>query len=65
MATNLDLDPQLLDAALEIGGFKSKKETVNQALQEFIQRRKQIEILDQFGSIVYDPDYDYKAARNK
>lgn len=63
MTTNLDLYSQLVERALEIGGYKSKKATVNQALKEFIQRRKQIEILERFGTIVYDPDYHPKAAR--
>ena len=63
MATNLDIDQKLLDEALKIGGQKSKKNTVNKALKEFIERRKQIEILSMFGSIVYDPEYDYKRLR--
>ncbi|HQU57880.1 MAG: type II toxin-antitoxin system VapB family antitoxin [Phaeodactylibacter sp.] len=65
MATNLDIDTKLLEEALAIGGFKTKKATVNKALEEFIQRRKQKEILSLFGSIVYDPEYDYKAHRNR
>jgi len=65
MATNLDIDPKLLEEALKAGGLKTKKATVNKALEEFIQRRKQEDILSLFGSIVYDPDYDYKAHRNR
>ena len=65
MATNLDINPKLLEEALKIGGLKTKKATVNKALEEFIQRRKQKEILSLFGSIVYDPEYDYKAHRNR
>ena len=63
MATNLSIDANLLDTALKIGGFKSKKDTVNQALQEFIRRRKTAEIIDIFGKVEYDPSYDYKKAR--
>ena len=63
MATNLALDNQLLEDALNIGGFKSKKDTVNQALKEFIQRRKQKEVISLFGSFPADPDYDYKEGR--
>ncbi len=63
MASNLDIDDALLTEALNIGGFKSKKETVNQALKEFIQRRKANEIIKRFGTIDYDPNYDYKAGR--
>ena len=63
MATNLALDDTLLNEALSIGGFKSKKETVNTALKEFVERRKQKEILQLFGSMPFDDDYDYKKAR--
>ena len=65
MATNLDIDPKLLEEALKAGGLKTKKATVNKALEEFIQRRKQEDILTLFGSIVYDPEYDYKTHRNR
>lgn len=65
MATNLDIDPKLLEEALMIGKLKTKKATVNKALEEFIQRRKQMDVLSLFGSIVYEPDYDYKAHRNR
>lgn len=65
MATNLNIDPLLLDEAFEIGGMKSKRETVNQALKEFIQKRKQKDIIELFGKIVYDPDYDYKMTRDR
>ena len=65
MATNLDIDPKLLEEALKAGGLKTKKATVNKALEEFIQRRKQEDILTLFGSIVYDPEYDYKKHRNR
>ena len=65
MATNLAIDEELLIKALHISGLKTKKETVNQALKEFIQRRKQEEIIDLFGTIQFDDDYDYKKLRNK
>jgi len=63
MATNLYIDVDLLDTALKIGGLKSKKDTVNQALSEFIKRRKTADIIGLFGTIEYDSDYDYKSAR--
>lgn len=63
MATNLSIDPNLLDEALDAGGLGTKKETVNQALKEFIQRRKQRQIIDLFGSLPPDADYDYKKGR--
>ena len=65
MATNLAIDNELLDTALKVGGLKSKKETVNQALDEFIKRRKMADIIDLFGTIEYDDDYDYKEGRQK
>jgi len=63
MATNLAIDDVLLEEALVIGKLKTKKDTVNQALREFIQRRKSAEILSLFGTIEYDKDYDYKKMR--
>jgi hypothetical protein len=63
MATNLALDDRLIDEARRIGVHVTKKEAVTAALQEYIQRRKQIEILKLFGTIDYDPAYDYKKTR--
>ncbi|MDA3956352.1 type II toxin-antitoxin system VapB family antitoxin [Oceanispirochaeta sp.] len=65
MATNLAIDDQLLVLAQNIGGIKTKKDTVNQALKEFVQRRKQKDIIDLFGEIKYDEDYDYKELRKR
>jgi len=61
--TNLSIDTQLLNDALKISGLKTKKDTVNLALREFIKKRKTSEILELFGTIKYDEDYDYKEAR--
>jgi Arc/MetJ family transcription regulator len=63
MATNLAIDQKLLEKALEVSGFKTKKETVNLALQEFINRHKQVEILNLFGKMDPDSKYDYKKGR--
>jgi Arc/MetJ family transcription regulator len=65
MATNLAIDDQLLEEALKAGGHKTKKDTVNEALREYIQRRKQLEILSLFGKIDFDPTYDYKRQRRR
>ncbi len=65
MATNLAIDNKLLNEALKIGHFRSKKDTVNTALREFIQKRRQKDILSLFGSIDFDAKYDYKKARNR
>ena len=63
MATNLAIDPELLNEALLVGGFTTKKETVNQALTEFVQRRRQQEVTRLFGALPGDEDYDYKKGR--
>lgn len=65
MPTNLAIDDNLLNKARKIGRFKTKKETVNTALHEYINRHKQLEILDLFGQLDPDPDYDYKKGRNR
>ena len=53
MATNLAINDQLLSCALELGGFRSKKDTVNAALEEFIQKRKAEDLISLFGKIEY------------
>ena len=63
MATNLSINTDLLNEALLISGLNTKKDTVNQALTEFVQRRKQREIVDFFGTLPADKDYDYKKGR--
>jgi len=65
MATNLAIDDKLLESARIIGKHATKKAVVNEALAEYIQRRKQAEILGLFHTIEYDSDYDYKAQRKK
>ena len=60
MATNLAIDPMLLDKALEVGGEKTKKATVNRALREFIARREQERLLDLFGKLDWGEEFDYK-----
>lgn len=63
MATNLAINQELLSKALELSGLKTKKDTVNLALKEFVNRRKQLEIISFFGEMDTDPDYDYKKGR--
>ena len=65
MPTNLAIDDHLLEEALRIGGQRTKKATVTEALEEYIQRRKQAEILKLFGTVEFDPKYDYKKQRRK
>ena len=63
MATNLSLDPDLLEKALRMSGERTKKAAVTRALREFIARREQRRILELFGKLDWDAAYDYKAER--
>lgn len=65
MATNLAIDNTLLSEAQKIGHHKTKKDTVNEALREYVQRRKQAKIIGLFGTVSYLRDYDYKKARSR
>ena len=65
MATNLSIDPDLLDRALEVGGERTKKATVTKALEEFIARRRQRRLLELMGSLEWDEAFDYKAERTR
>ena len=65
MATNLALDDRLLAEAVKIGGCRTKKGTVTQALVEYIQRRQQTRIATLFGAVDFDPGYDYKKQRRR
>lgn len=65
MATNLGIDTDLLERALAIGGQRTKKATVNRALQEFIARRSQARLLELFGTLDWNADYDYKSERSR
>jgi Arc/MetJ family transcription regulator len=63
--TNLEIDDRLLALAQKAGGHKTKKATVNDALAEYIQHRQQREVTKLFGTVVFDPAYDYKTERAK
>jgi hypothetical protein len=63
MATNLAIDPDLLDRALAVGGEKTKKATVTRALEEFIARREQAKIIESFHTLDWDEEVDYKESR--
>ncbi|HEV8245152.1 MAG TPA: type II toxin-antitoxin system VapB family antitoxin [Polyangiaceae bacterium] len=65
MATNLAIDDALLEEARRIGGQKTKRATVTEALNEYIQRRKQRRVVELFGKIEVDPKYDYKVQRRR
>ncbi len=63
MPTNLAIDDQLLEEAKRVGGHRTKKDTVNEALVEYIQRRKRSGILELLGRIEFDRRFDHKRAR--
>jgi Arc/MetJ family transcription regulator len=63
MPTNLAIDDQLLEQARTVGGYRTKKQTVNEALREFIERRQRLELVKLFGKVEYDRRFDYKKER--
>lgn len=65
MATNLSIDPELLEHALRISGERTKEAAVTVALKEFIARREQLKILDLVGTLEWDDSFDYKAERSR
>ena len=65
MATNLSLDPKLIEQAVKVSGERTKKAAVTRALEEFIARRKQKNLLDLMGKLEWDTDFDYKAERSR
>jgi hypothetical protein len=65
MATNLSIDPELIERALELSGERTKKAAVTKALEEFIARRRQKRVLELFGKLEWDETYDYKAERQR
>ncbi len=65
MATNLSLDPALIERAVEVSGEKTKKAAVTRALEEFIARRGQKRLIDLMGKLEWDASYDYKAQRSR
>jgi Arc/MetJ family transcription regulator len=65
MATNLALDPGLIDRAVELSGERTKKAAVTKALKEFVARREQARLLELFGKLEWDESYDYKRERSR
>ena len=65
MATNLQIDEKLIQTAVNLGKHKTKKAAVTKALIEYIDHLKQEKILSMFGSVDYDPEYDYKQQRGR
>ena len=65
MPTNLAIDDVLLEEALRLGGRRTKRETVNEALAEYVRRRKRGGFAKLFGSVDFRSDWDYKKARRR
>jgi hypothetical protein len=65
MATNLSINPELIEEALKVSGERTKKAAVTRALEEFIARRKQKDLLDLMGKLEWDSSYDYKSERSR
>jgi hypothetical protein len=65
MPTNLAIDDKLIEDARRIGKHRTKREAVNEALREYVQHRKQLQVLDLFHTIDLDPTYDYKKQRKR
>ena len=65
MATNLSLDPKLIERAVEVSGERTKKAAVTRALEEFIARRRQKRMVDLMGKLEWDKSFDYKAGRSR
>lgn len=65
MATNLSIDPELIERALIVSGERTKKAAVTKALQEYIARREQKRLAELFGKLEWDAEYDYKQDRTR
>ena len=65
MATNLAIDPELLERAVEVSGERTKKAAVTKALQEFIARRQQRRIVELMGKLEWDDSFNYKSERSR
>jgi Arc/MetJ family transcription regulator len=65
MRTNIVIDDRLMEEALKLSRYKTKKELVHKALEEFIQNRKRRDLRELKGKVNFDEDYDYKELRNR
>lgn len=63
MATNLDLDDRLIMEAVALGNHRTKREAVTEALEEYVRHLRQGRVLELFGKIDFQPEYDYKNQR--
>jgi len=63
MRTNIVLDDDLVDEALELTGVRTKREVVQVALQELVRSRKKRSLTELAGKIRFRSDFDHKAMR--
>ena len=65
MLNNIKIDESLLQEALEFGDQLTVNLAIESALREYIKRHKHLKMLDLFGTIDYEEDYDYKQQRQR
>jgi Arc/MetJ family transcription regulator len=65
MPTNLDIDQRLLERAVQVSGERTKKAAVTRALREYVARHEQKRLVELFGALDWDPEYNYKAERSR
>jgi Arc/MetJ family transcription regulator len=65
MATNLSLDPALIEQAVKVGGERTKKAAVTRALEEYVARRRQKHLTELMGKLKWDESFDYKVERSR
>ncbi len=65
MTVPMEIDGSLLKEACQIGDHRTRQEVIDTALREYIKSRGQMQITELFGTVDYDPDYDYKAERRR
>jgi Arc/MetJ family transcription regulator len=65
MPTNLAIDDRLIEEARRVGNHKTKKQAVTEALEEYIRRHRQRKMISLFGTVDWDPNYDYKSERRR
>lgn len=65
MATNLAIDPVLLDRAVEVSGERTKKAVVTKALQALIVRREQKRVIELMGKLEWDDSFNDKTERSR
>lgn len=64
MRTNVVLDDELVNEALQHSGARTKREVIDLALRELVANRKKANLMELRGKVSFDPDYDYKTARS-